>query len=58
MLVASEQKRHSVPADWQETDCPEVWTEDGNTVAYDWYEDAGPVLNSRVETFFAATVVP
>ncbi len=58
MLVASEQKRHIVPADWQETDCPEVWTEDGNTVAYDWYEDAGPVLNSRVETFFAATVVP
>ena len=58
MLVASEQKQHFVPVDWQETDCPQVWAEDGNTVTYDWYEDAGPVLDSKVEQFFAATVVP
>ena len=29
LCVASAQKEHKIPADWQDTDCPEVWT-DGN----------------------------
>ncbi len=58
MLEASEQKHHKIPLDWQETDCPQVWAEGGDMAAYDWFEDEGPVLDSRVEIFHAPAAAP
>ncbi len=58
MLEASEQKHHKIPLDWQETDCPQVWAEGDDMAAYDWFEDEGPVLDSRVEIFHAPAAAP
>ena len=58
MREASEQKHHKSPLDWQETDCPQVWAEGGDMAAYDWFEDEGPVLDSRVEIFHAPAAAP
>ncbi len=44
MLMASEQKNHKVPLDWDDTDCPEVWGEGDDVISYDWYEEAGATL--------------
>jgi alpha-galactosidase len=58
MLIASEQKEHFVPLDWEETDCPEIWGENGETVTYDWYDDEGPTMDATVEYYNAKVVVP
>lgn len=43
MLIASEQKHHLIPTDWEDTDCPEYWVdqEHGEERHYQWYEDSG-----------------
>lgn len=41
MLEASEQKRHLLPTDWEDTDCPEIWEDEEGKVEYNWYEEAG-----------------
>ena len=58
MLRASEQKEHFVPLDWEETDCPEIWGENSETVTYDWYDDEGPTMDATVEYYNAKVVVP
>lgn len=58
MLIASEQKEHFVPLDWEETDCPEIWGENSETVTYDWYDDEGPTMDATVEYYNAKVVVP
>lgn len=40
MQTASEQKKHMVPLDWEDTDCPGIWGGDGTAVSYKWYEDS------------------
>ena len=47
MLVASEQKNHKIPLDWEDTDCPEVWGEGDDVITYDWYEEAGATIISN-----------
>ena len=47
MKIASEQKQHMIPMDWEDIDCPEVWSDGKQTVTYDWYEEAGPVLSAE-----------
>lgn len=44
MLMASEQKNHKVPLDWDDTDCPEEWGEGDDVITYDWYEETGATL--------------
>lgn len=41
MLVAAANQDHRRPADWEETDCPDTWTEGDHTTRYDWYEPDG-----------------
>lgn len=43
MLIASEQKYHLIPTDWEFTDCPEEWEDRENhlKIKYDWYEQSG-----------------
>ena len=53
MKIASEQKQHMIPMDWEDTDCPEIWSDGKQTVTYDWYEEAGPVLSAATERFNA-----
>lgn len=47
LAVASEQRQHKVPVDWMETDCPEIWAENGEIREYQWYEKDGGNLVSR-----------
>ena len=58
MKIASEQKQHMIPMDWEDTDCPEIWSDGKQTVTYDWYEEAGPVLSAATERFNAPLAVP
>ena len=44
MLKGSLQNRHKIPADWQDTDCPEVWTDENGRIEYNWYEPEGADL--------------
>lgn len=53
MVKASGQTCKKVPADWQETDCPEIWEDEQGQVEYDWYEDAGSNLECRDEKYHA-----
>ena len=53
MLVASEQKRHIIPLDWEDTDCPEIWGEGDEVISYDWYENAGSTIISKEEKYTA-----
>lgn len=53
MIKASRQDGRKIPADWQDTDCPEIWTDGENRTVYDWYEDAGLELESKEEKYFA-----
>lgn len=41
MLTASGQKRHMIPLNWEDSDCPELWGEGEDTAAYHWYEESG-----------------
>lgn len=43
MVIASEQKHHVVPTDWEDTDCPEEWEDKLNNIKrkYNWYEECG-----------------
>ena len=58
MLKASRQDHHKIPLDWEETDCPEVWGENGETITYDWYDNEGPTMDATVEYYNAKVVVP
>ncbi len=53
MIEASAQTGKLVPADWQETDCPEVWTDGETQITYNWYEEAGLELESKEEKYYA-----
>lgn len=58
LLTASEQKHHMIPADWEDTDCPEIWEEDGKTVSYHWYEKSGQKLESKTEKYAMYIPIP
>lgn len=58
LSAASKQECHKIPLDWEETDCPEVWGEKDDVVTYDWFEEEGPVLDSKKERFYAEVAVP
>lgn len=47
LLKASEQKHHKIPLDWEETDCPEIWSEGTDTILCHWYEKAGSTLEGN-----------
>lgn len=51
MLKASEQKKHKIPMDWEETDCPEVWADEQEELQYSWYEEQGIPLESEQEMY-------
>ena len=52
LCVASAQKEHKIPADWQDTDCPEVWTDGNETRIYQWFDPTGSVQETRNEKFY------
>lgn len=54
MLKASTQSLHKIPADWQDTDCPEIWADENGQVEYYWYEDAGTDLVGNTERYHAS----
>ncbi len=58
MQKAARQDSHKIPADWMETDCPEVWIGGGETVVYDWFEEEGLGLDGRLERVYAPVPVP
>ena len=41
LKMASEGLHHATPLDWMESDCPQIWEDDGKVCRYDWYEKAG-----------------
>lgn len=43
-----------IPADWQETDCLEIWSDGQSQIEYDWYKDAGADLESKSEKYYAS----
>ncbi|MGN1266318.1 MAG: glycoside hydrolase family 36 protein [Dorea sp.] len=51
MLIASEQKCHKIPLDWEDTDCPEIWGEGDEISTYQWYEETGASLASKQDTY-------
>lgn len=51
MLIASEQKVHKVPLDWEDTDCPEIWGESDDIITYNWYETTGAKFASKEEKY-------
>lgn len=53
MVKASSQTSHKIPEDWEETDCPEIWTEGESRIEYNWYEDAGATLRGNSLKYYA-----
>lgn len=53
MLKASTQECHKIPADWEDTDCPEEWTDENSTIIYHWYEKGGQRLAGKPEKYTA-----
>lgn len=54
MKIASEQKIHSIPIDWQNTTCPEIWkTEDNDVMRYHLYEKEGLNFSENPERYQA-----
>lgn len=52
MKKASCQTCHKEPEDWQDTDCPEIWS-DGNTrLEYNWYEETGLDIQSNDQKYY------
>lgn len=43
MLSASEQACRKIPADWMDTDCPEIWTDGESRITYDWHDEESAV---------------
>lgn len=39
MQTASAQTCRKIPADWMDTDCPEIWTDGEHNITYDWYDE-------------------
>ena len=52
LCVASEQNKHMIPADWQDTDCPEIWTDGIETRHYQWFDPTGSVQETRNEKYY------
>lgn len=52
MLKASAQALHKIPADWQLTDCPEIWADEKEQIEYNWYEEEGADLISNSEKYY------
>ncbi|MBS6194095.1 MAG: alpha-galactosidase [Clostridiales bacterium] len=53
MLKASTQECHRIPADWEDTDCPEEWIEKDSVVTYHWYEEGGQRLRTNSQKYTA-----
>lgn len=51
IAIASEQKHHYVPTDWEYTDCPAIWSEDDKNIEYNWVELAGANLDCKQEKY-------
>ncbi|RYM07105.1 alpha-galactosidase [Sporolactobacillus sp. THM7-7] len=49
--IASEQKKHAIPVDWQDTDCPEIWQAGSNIHHYHWYEKEGLKFSENPERY-------
>ena len=43
MLKASRQDHHKIPLDWEETDCPEVWGDEGNSQFFGLFQPVASV---------------
>ena len=39
------------PSDWLVNDCPEIWTDDGGTRRYSWYQSAGLEFADKPERY-------
>lgn len=52
MLKASSQNIHKYPADWDITDCPDTWTDKGETLHYNWYPEEGISLESKQDKYY------
>ncbi len=52
---AAVQACHKIPADWEITGCPEIWTDEQkqDQAEYDWYEPAGPDLQGNHIKYYA-----
>ena len=52
LCVAAEQGKHMIPADWQDTDCPEIWTDGKEIRHYQWFDPTGSVQETRNEKYY------
>lgn len=52
LCKASAQEKHKIPADWEDTDCPGVWTDGEEEIHYQWYEKEGGTLISKDEKYY------
>ena len=41
-----------IPADWQDTDCPEIWTDGKEIRHYQWFDPTGSVQETRNEKYY------
>lgn len=60
LKVASKQEHHVIPADWEETTCPEHWQDKDHDIdcKYQWFEETGLKFNPntiRYQTFLSMT---
>ena len=60
LKVASKQKHHVIPVDWEETTCPEHWQDKDHDIdcKYQWFEETGLKFNPntiRYQTFLSMT---
>ena len=51
LALASTGGAHAIPSDWLVNDCPEIWTDDGGTRRYSWYQPAGLEFSDRPERY-------
>lgn len=53
MQKASSQSCKKIPADWQNTDCPEIWQDKESQKEYFWYEESGEDLQGNNQRYYA-----
>ncbi len=51
LALASTGGAHAIPSDWLVNDCPEIWTDDGGTRRYSWYQPAGLEFSDMPERY-------
>lgn len=59
MERASKQEQHFIPMDWEQIDCPQIWSDGKRTHKFDWFEQNGIKFNSRTSRYLSfLSIIP